>query len=524
MLLSSAAQQTHIERPPERSPQQARSNPCTPNFVPVIAVFALCLLLVVGFVPMQQNADGLLLSIMSLQKPTIYYWAADRYGILTALLAVWIRDPVQNMYFQVGLEILAGLTAPIFFCALLLRRSAEVWRAALLTDCLFLLVANFTVIKQLFIQASPYGTSLACAGLASLVLRSAQSPLKPALATLTAAALIVTAYTVNFGLVTIALPLIVLFALLRPAFNSWLLVALHGLAAIIGRILPGILAPHFHTNLGLFFTPPDVIRYAGVVWRFTGWWFALAVTIPAVAFFITLALAGRPRVAFRWAILFAAVVAIALLNFGVIASSHWLVMNKFPIRYFVPTYLSLLSLGGMSLWLAAKLVFRREAAAFAGLAALLLLGALARFHAAPADNRQIVAANTRVLASAVASRVVALSVDGVAGAGHSDGYWYVWPAVFLAEEDRFRSGNRGPDVLGVTDRGIVRRDAFTARLAAAGRFRLVCVDLAPAACAADAGRLMTTPGLEFRSFAPAETITGGHLLAYVELTVAPRHD
>jgi len=491
--------------------------------LPSIAVFALCVLLLVSFTSLQQNADGLLLAIMSLQKPTVYYWGADRYGILTALLAVWIRNPTLNMYSQILIQLCAGLTAPLFFCSMILRRASDAWRAALLSDCLMILFGSGTMMKQLFVGASPYGTSLACAGLATIALRATSGRLGGVLLKLLGAALLVTAYIVNFGLVIIALPLVGLFALVVPSVHSTRLLVLHGLAAVVGYLLPRILVPDFHTSLSLQISFANMTRYAAVVWNVTGWWLMSATLLPAVALILYLWLARRHRPAILVLILVAATVGVAIFNFDVIASSRWLVMNRFHVRYIVPDYLLLMSIGGLSLWLAAKFMLRSATArsvVFAGLTALLLLAAFLRQHGHRADNSNIIADDRRDLARAVAEQYVAHSLDGIAARGRSTGYWDVWPAVFLTEQYHYDSGYGGPNVIGITGRGEVRRPEFAARLATQGRLRLACIDLDPTECAVTVAMVMATAGLHATEFSPAQQLPGNHRLVFVEINPA----
>jgi hypothetical protein len=483
-------------------------------------VFAACLLLLVSFIPLQQNADGLILSIMSLQRPTVYYWEADRFGNLTALLTVWIRNPMVNEYVQILMQLLAGLVAPVFFCSLVFRRSSDVWRATAITDCLLLVFGSLTVILRVFVMTTPYAISLTCAGLATLLLDNAAASMAGTVRKWSGCGLLVIAYIVNFGLVIVALPLVGLFALIMPSIRRVRLLALHLVAAAIGYLLPKILVPQSHTLLDLSWSPANLVHYAAEIWRVAHWRFILPVALPSVCIAVYLLCMRKLLTLHLFLLLAAATLAATALYLCIVASSQWLVLNDFDIRYFVPGYLLLLSVGGFSLWLAAKLTLRDSAlrgAAFVGLAVLLLLTAYQRWHHDKQDNSDIIAAEQSGLARAVAARYVAHALDGIAGAGVSDGYWEVWPAVFMAEQFHYDVGYKGPNVIGIASRSVVRREEFAARLSAQGRLRLACIDLSPADCAAHASAEMRMPGLRFSELAPMEPLPGNHQLGFAEI-------
>jgi hypothetical protein len=488
--------------------------------VQILAVFLLGVLLLASFVPLQQNADGLLFSIMSRQEPTIYYWGADRFGNLTEFLTVWLRNPTQNQWAQVVLQLAAALVAPIFFCSLMLRRAADAWRAAALASCLMLLSGREAVLPVIFAAPTPYGVSLTCAGLAALALRGK----RPALHAL-GATLLVIAYIVNFGLVAAVLPLVGLFAILLPSPHSMRLLLLHVVAAIVGCLLPAIIAPDSadKTSTLLQVSLPEFAQYGSVIWEAIRHGYMAAALVPPGALLLFLLLLRR-FAAFRlFLLLAAAMLAAAALYFCVLASAQWVKMS-FNVRYFIPGIILMISLGGVSAWLLVKFACRSSRvrqAWFAGLAALLLLATFHRVSLHPAKNSELMVAGNSRLARAVAARYEAHALDGIAAGGMADGYWVVWPAVFMTEQYHYDSGYKGPDVLGITFRGEVRRDSFAARLAAQGHLRLACIDLSVAECAAQASRTMALPGLRASELAPPEPLPGNHRLSYADITPPP---
>jgi hypothetical protein len=486
--------------------------------VQIVAAFLLCMLMVASFVPLQQNADGLLFSIMSLQKPTVYYWGADRFGNLTEFLTVWLRNPTQNQWAQVMLQLVAGLIAPVFFCSLVLRRPAEAWRAAALASGLMLLAGKQDVLEQIFAAPTPYGVSLTCAGLAALALRQARTA-----RSLLAAGLLIVAYIVNFGLVVAVLPLVGMLTLLLPSPRNIRLLLLHGVAAIIGCLLPAILSPDSRTITLLQFSQPEFLHYASVIWSVTRRGFMAAAVLPPGVLLLALLLTRRRRALRLFLRIAAAMLTAAALYFGVLASSQWLIMNAFHIRYFIPGFLLMMSFSGVSIWLAIKFACRHHGArqaCFAGLAALLLLAAFHRLSVHPVNNADIMQAPDQALFRAVAARYEAHALDGIAAGGDALGYWLVWPAVFVTEQYHYDAGYNGPDVIGITFRGEVRRGSFAARLAAQGHIRLACIDLTVADCAMRASQEMNMPELRFSELAPAEPLPGNHRLTFADITPA----
>ena len=485
--------------------------------LPIVAVFLLCLLVLARSIPLEQDADEILSTIMSLQKLTVFFWVQDRFGNLLPLLTAWIRNPFDNLHVQIGLRLIAGLAAPLFFCSLVFRRAADAWRATLLSDCLLLIVGSAGVMHEIFVDASPYAASFACAGLAAMALRAPSRRFFGGMVLkLAAAGGLLVAYIVNYGLVVVALPLVVLFALLFPSVHATRLLVLHVVAAAVGSLLPEIVAHDFHTDLRLQPELQNFARFAVVIFQAIGWSFILAALLPPGALLLYLRLSRRVRALRLCRMIIAAMLGVAVFAFGVIASSRWLAMNEFHLRYFVPGYLLLISVGGIALWLLARLALRDRTvrgAAFVGLAVLLLLGAHYRPHARGVPSPDIIGGDKGDMARAVAARTIARSLDGIAG-----GYWDVWPAVLVAEQYRYDIGRVGLDVMGITSRGEVRRSDFAARLAAQGRLRLVCIDLLPAECAVHVSSEMAMPELRFSEFAPMEAIPGDHRLWFVETT------
>jgi hypothetical protein len=480
-------------------------------FLPQVVIFLLCLLLLYRGIPLQLGGDAILTSVISLQKLTLYFWWQDRFGNLLPLLAAWIRNPIDNATAQLWLRFLAGLVAPTFFCSFFFRRPADIWRAAILGDALLLAFARAKPLYEIFVQASPYGPSLACAGLASMLLRAPGPRLGGTLSTLAGILLVVAAYIVNVGLVILALPIVGLFALLLPSVHAARLLVVHLVAAAIGLILPRLVVPEFPTPLGLIAPIDGIGRFAAYAWKVTGWPYLLVATVVGALAVAPLWRLGRTGIVRPWSSAVAILLGVAVLNFAIVGSSRWVAMNNSQPRYFMPVYLLLLSLGGLSLWAAVRFAGRRRLPAhlaFVGLAGALLLVAGLRLPGP--TGSALIEERWDGLAKAVAARYVRQSLDGIVG-----DYWAVWPAVLMTESYHYAAGYDGANVLGITYRGGVRRADFVARLATRGELRLACIDLEPKACADHAAAEMSVPPLRYSELAPAEPMPNGHRLGYI---------
>eukprot|EP01037_Dinobryon_pediforme_P001937 gene1937-1969_t len=482
-----------------------------PLHTPIL--LGLLLLLILTFVPLQQNADGLLLTIMSLQKLTLFFWEQDRFANLGPLLTAGITDPTANAYAQLGLRIVCGLLAPLFFTAQIFRSPSDIWRATTLASLLLAIGGGRWLTHEFFIEASPYGMSFATAGLAGLILRA---PRKIP-ATAAAALLLITAYTLNFGLITIALPLIGLMALLLPTRERMRLAVLHAAAAAIGQILPAIAAPDFRTPMSTSLTLGALTEFLRKIAEGTDLIWALTVILTT-----TLATAvilwKRPALRRQALPIVAILLTVAALNITAIAASRWVAMNGFNLRYFIPAHVLLMSLSGCALTTAIRVLAKSQAirtAGFLTLSTALLLTAQNRLTRQRNAERDIVIAAEAPIAHAIATQALRFKLDAIAGS-----HWEVWPAIFMATQYRQDAQILGPQILGIALHGGTMRRQFAANLAASGKLRIACIDLDPAPCAASTAQIMRTTPLKFAELAPAETLPEGHRISFIEITPA----
>ena len=418
-------------------------------------------------VPLSQNADGLLETVMSLQRLTLFYWGQSRFANILPALAAPIRDPVANADAQLVARIVLGLAAPLFVCALLStqERCFSVLRATVLSALLFLAAAPPRIVFEALTQTSPFGTSFTLAGLSVVAFRAAAGASRNAARWRVAGvALAVLAFLQNVSLAIEAAPLAAGLCVLARSRTvvAWALASGFGLVATIAamKLCAPAAAPHIggfgHSLLGLRVYGRYLVGPAG-----RGFWVALALAAASN-------LAGR-RAHDAWPRLGGDLVLTATIAASFVATglSNWVVMNNAHPRYLVPDYLLAAALGGMALErLVLAVAASRVGQECAASATAALLLVLAVVHAGPRDSGddEIIAASWRGMSTKVAAAIGPRHLDGIAGA-----YWDVWPAVF-------RLGASAPPIFGFAYNGEARRKAMVRRLRTQGELRVGCID------------------------------------------------
>lgn len=481
------------------------------------SLFALALASIFAFVPWGQNADDLLPTLISTQKLTFYFWEQNRFANLLPLLTAWIDSPVRNAETQLFLRVLTGLIAPAFFCVLYYPRLSQVCRATLAADCLMLLAASPAVLHETYIVATPYGTSLACgaAGMALSRRGWSQAGWRRRLLEASGAAFLLAAHLVNYGLGLFAIPLLAVLAVMTPSPAANRFLVLNLFAAIGAFVAPSVFAPMYFTRLGLSPSLDGMLSFGASIWMGTGPAFWVCVIGPLAVVAAVFIGTGRGRSGKLFGVFAGATGAAVLFGFLLASSSQHVALNEFNIRYFVPALLALLALAGIACWEAVRLIASApggRSALMVVLSGLALMLAAGRLAASGGPTADIIKPESADVAHAVAARVTALNLDGITG-----NYWQVWPSVFAAEQERIDAGRVGTSVIGITQRGEVRRDVFLARLHAQGGLRLGCVDFVEARCLEEVKVVMTPPQIRIRSFAPDEPLPGGHMLRFVEI-------
>jgi hypothetical protein len=483
----------------------------------VAALFGMAWLIVIAWVPRGQNADDLLPAIIATQKLTLYYWGENRFANLLPALTAWIVDPERNAWVQVALRIAAALVAPLFFCALYHRRARHVWAAAVCALALFLLTASLPVLHETAIVATPYGTALTCAALALLILR--RSDRMPAgkgrgLAIAVGALVLLVAHLVNVALGVLVLPMLATLWLLWPSGERLRFLMLNVAAAVLAFLAPTSFAPDYYTRTAVDLTLTGPVRFAGSIAAGTGALPGMAVLLPLIVAAVVIRTAARRRCGGALVSFAAATVAGAAVVFGMAGFSRHVALNDYHFRYFVPALFALYGLGGIAVWEAVRWGLsspRPRALVLALLGCMALLGARNRLAASGAHTPDLIVPAEAPLARAVAAR--SMELDGIVG-----NYWHVWPAVFAANGLRFQAG-QPPDLLGVTQRGEARRDAFVARLTERGSLRLGCIDFSVRRCQAEVTGDMTLPALTIQEIAAPEAMPDGHVLRFITISL-----
>ncbi len=307
--------------------------------------------IVVWRVPLSQNADGLLETIMSLQRLTLFYWGQSRFANILPLLASPIRNPVLNADAQLGARIVLGLLAPIFACALLSASEARlsVTRATLLSALLFLASAPNRIIEEALTQTSPFGTSFVLLGASVLALRRAEAaPAANGAARRWRAAglaLAVAAFLQNVSLALEAAPLAVGLCVLARSRVVVGFAVVSAIALLVTMLAMTLCAPAAAPHIGGFGKSLAGLRVYG----------GYLVGPPGLCLWAVLALAiaghclGRrdpaARVRRRGDLVLVATIAASFVATGL---SDWVVSNGAHPRYLVPVYLLAASLGGLT--------------------------------------------------------------------------------------------------------------------------------------------------------------------------------
>lgn len=474
--------------------------------------FAAAVAIVLLRVPLSQNADGLLETVMSLQRLTLFYWGQSRFANLVPALAASIRDPVANADAQLVARVVLGLAAPVLVCALLgvRERGIAVMRATVLSASLFLALAPPRIVAEALTQTSPFGTSFTLAGLAVLAFREAVAGARHAARWRAAGtALAVLASLQNVSLAIEAAPLAVgLCVLARTrATVEWALAMAFGLLATLAAMK--LLAPPAAPHIGGFGRSLAALRIYG----------SYLLGPPGRGLWVGLALAVASNVMGRGApgawprragdLVVAGTIAVSFVATGL---SNWVVMNNAHPRYLVPDYLLAAGLGGVALErllrLPAARRLEREGAGFGAAALLLVFAAVHLGPRAPGEDG-IIGADWRGMSDTVAAAIRTRHLDGIAG-----DYWDVWPAVF-------RMGDAAPATFGFAYNGEARRRAMVRRLRVQGQLRIGCIDRPGIDCAGAARSTIDVPVRVTATAEPPVPLDAGAGLT--TLVMVPRH-
>jgi hypothetical protein len=420
-----------------------------------LAVFAAVAALAawLDFSRLQQlhHADSLVPVLSGLTAWTPFFWGQDRFGMLISLLALPVRDPLAHLLLHGFLVIGLSCWGLILLVRILLPEAFP-WApaAALLLGLLLLLAPPDQRFNILWVQ--PYTLSFSL-GLSAVALLRRPGAMRLA----AAAVLYLAAAWVNVAVGVVVAPLVAWRALFvdggRSGLARWrsllLNAALLAAATVCStKLSKAVTLPH---------TPMDILPSA--VWptavrellasasndpQVHGW--VLVAVVCALGGLCFLAHA-RVRAEARPALVAAAGLALtALVPFAAAATSRWVAVNGFSLRYLTPSLLLLEAscclLATLPL-LALPTEFRSRlawlSAAFVGLCVLVTVGPPSRAAVVQAFESRWGDAARNV----IASRATHVTGD----------YWQVWPTVLYADMLLGTAG-RHDWPYGITDRSI----------------------------------------------------------------------
>ncbi len=357
-----------------------------------------------------QHADSLLPVLVSLQRWTPFFWGQDRFGMLVPLVAMPIRDPLNNLLAQGWLMTTAALLAPFTVARFLTSRTGEWTAIGAFTNLLMLLITPPLVQFDWFV-AQPYGLSM-CLGFSALIVARDRSGVS---ACIVAFALFALAYWVNLGIA----PMLA-FASIADGPRPTRLVLLNMAAATFGFLLSRYLTTT-HTVASLIPAREWLPGWAQLFQNSGGVFAspvsALALAIGAAVILIWLWWSGRLP-SWRQA---AIVVATAIGPMLVAGTSSWVQMNGYAFRYMYPTLM--ISAVGASLVFVS--LFAKRTSGISAVALVVLAAVTMVRSGSPSLHRIEKGFDERMGAPVGA----ALQSGATLIAGD---YWHVWPGVFWA--------------------------------------------------------------------------------------------
>jgi hypothetical protein len=401
------------------------------------------------------HADSLVPVLTGLTAWTPFFWGQDRFGMLIPLLALPVREPFAHLLLQGFLVIGLSVWGLLLLVRALLPQTFP-WTApaALLVVLLLLLAPPDQRFNILWVQ--PYTLSFALGLSAVELLRQAG-----ALRLAGAALLFLAATWVNVSVGLLVAPLVVFRALFvdsgRSGLARWRFLVLN-CALLAAATYASV---KFSQAVALPHTPVETLPSA--VWKtaatelfLSAWtnadirsWVFVALALATVG--LVSLLAPRVRARARPALLAAAGLALtATVPFAAAATSRWVAVNNYSLRYLTPPLLLLEAacclLATLPL-LALPLDFRAPvswtSAAATGLAVLFSVGP-------PSREAVLHAFESRW--GGAARDVIAARATHVTG-----DYWKVWPTVFYADWLLGPAG-RHDWPYGITDRSIATLD------------------------------------------------------------------
>jgi hypothetical protein len=458
------------------------------------ALVPFCLFYGANFV----NADTALLTVMSLQKVTLFIWGQNRFLNLVPFLASPVGSPDLNLAVQLLLfggafgallAMFAWVAARLMVVA---HRPADFWLCFAIMLFVFAFISSPYAMHAFVSEGQPYGLSglLFGAGLIGYLAAPALSwPRR-----IVAFSALFLGAGLNPSLLLVAGAICACALPCWPQYWKRLLET--GCAAFIACVFWLLLSRSFPGPRGYgafeFAQLP-----AHLVGAYSAIWIALDAPMLAIlcgsagiallfAFALPNVTARRPAI---W--LIPSLLAVfAVGYFVLLAGNRWVVLNGWHFRYFYPVTLALIVAIATPLIVLAL----RAPPALRILITVLVLAAVPLRLAAPWTPIEQLPPFARVLP--VVEEARAKDVRLVAGS-----YWVVWPAVFLLHRDGLAFGIE--EERGIANGGQVRR-LLDAEQRTGRASRIICLDGETERCLHQAG---VVTHREWR--VSAEPCTGG---------------
>lgn len=413
--------------------------------------------LTLGDLQQLNDADAIVPTLTSLYRWTWFYWGQNRFGMLTALLAMPIHHPLINLLFQNWM---------VSFCGLMVFPLAHAyflgWRTASLSAVagagVFLLAGPDAWHKHYLLASQPYAVS-GCLGLLGLMALGSESRsrFRVAIRWIVAAFLIFLAFWVSLAAVFFIAPLHIMYSFLcrteRRVQHLLRGLSIITLAAIANWVIT--VNYTYGGNFGwakLSAMPRNCGLLLRNVYNSIPPAFLLSILCLAVAGAIgfRVGLRSERRRAVLWGCM--TCILAAIFYFIVAAASDHIRENGFPSRYAIPSIILLMTSMAMFASLAAERIPAHWRGKLGGVLLMTVIVGVTLRNGFPSYGRvrRIVEERfggfTRELYDHRCTHVLG-------------NYWDVWETVFHANLTNYESGSRLV-IWGITGRSQVTRDLW----------------------------------------------------------------
>ena len=410
------------------------------------------------------HADTIILSVMSIQKPTLFYWGQDRYFNLIPILLSPIKDAGTNLFLHLVIFSSAfyGLLIAIAYWSVsyLSDKAPPIDRylLAAITIVLAPTLLSSHALYMMSAEAQPYVISLLfLLGAVQLLLKSDQTVGR----TLGGLACMILGAALNPGVLIVAAAI----GCGALAFVSWMRVGSFAASAIAGFLLWMLAAqsaPHpdqaAYFQLDLRSLQFDLLKALNSI--------ATDIYLPAlialVGAILVAELVAPSQRSQRLNILSLGTIAFCLCWWGFFGINEWIKMNAFNGRYFSPIYIAICVGGAVALYLPLSRFAVWRKLVIITLCSVISIALLVR---SPLLRPKDIAIFRRV--ASVAEYAKSHRIRFFAG-----DYWLVWPTVFMTLD-------RPNSAFGLASRGLANRSqvrrALAEELARGSTPRLLCL-------------------------------------------------